>query len=194
MGTILLVVGGIDHFKSVNDKHGHPVGDKVLQKVSHILRECLRDSDVVCRYGGEEFCLILTETGTKGALKTAERIRQTISADRIFGIQVTVSLGVSSLEQAPGNPSEMLSQADKALYEAKNRGRNRVIEYSKAVEDRSESGTGDGDIRETETPGAGAHIPHHVVKALMLALEHGMSPRRSIPAKSATSVWPRPRV
>ncbi len=162
----------IDHFKSVNDNHGHPVGDKVLQKVSHILRDCLRGSDVVCRYGGEEFCLSLTETGMKGAMKTAERIRQTISANPIFGIQVTVSLGVSSLEQAPGNPSELLSQADKALYKAKNGGRNRVIEYSKAIEDRSESGTGDGDARETKTTGANAHIPHHVVKALMLALEH----------------------
>jgi HD-GYP domain-containing protein (c-di-GMP phosphodiesterase class II) len=127
---------------------------------------------VVCRYGGEEFCLLLTETGTKGAMKTAERIRQTISASPIFGIQVTVSLGVSSLEQEPNNPSEMLSQADKALYMAKHSGRNRVIEYSRAVEDSSESGTGDSDVREMESPGADAHIPHHVVKALMLALEH----------------------
>ena len=162
----------IDHFKSVNDNHGHPVGDKVLQKVSHILSDCLRDSDVVCRYGGEEFCLALTETGMKGALKTAERIRQTISANPIFGIQVTVSLGVSSLEHAPGNPSELLNQADKALYKAKNNGRNRVIEYSTAIDDRAESDTGVGDVREKETPGADAHIPHHVVKALMLALEH----------------------
>ena len=92
------VMVDIDHFKSINDNHGHPVGDKVLQKVSSIIRHCLRDSDVLCRYGGEEFCIMLPETGLPGALKTAERIRATLAAKEVLGIAVTISLGVSTLD------------------------------------------------------------------------------------------------
>jgi diguanylate cyclase (GGDEF)-like protein len=166
----------IDHFKTINDNYGHPVGDEVLQKVSHLLHACLRDSDVVCRYGGEEFCLILTETDTPGSLKTAERIRQTIAAETLLGIQVTVSLGVSTLEHAPLNPSELLSQADKALYKAKNSGRDRVIGYSEAIDDLPATDTDGGAGRDSELRTADAHIPHHIVKALVLALEHRDAP------------------
>ncbi len=113
------VMVDIDHFKSINDRYGHPVGDKVLQQVSSLLHDCVRDSDVVCRYGGEEFCILLPETNTQGALITGERIRSTIASKSISGIGVTVSMGVSSLDSEPANPSELLSQADKALYVAK---------------------------------------------------------------------------
>jgi diguanylate cyclase (GGDEF)-like protein/PAS domain S-box-containing protein len=154
----------IDHFKSVNDNYGHQVGDEVLKKVSQVLRNCLRTSDIVCRYGGEEFCLILTETGLEGALFTAERIRETVAANDIDGIDITVSLGVSALDYQPANPSDLLNQADKALYRAKNSGRNRSLGYDPAIDDRSEA---DGEKKITD-----AHIPHHVVKALLLALEH----------------------
>jgi diguanylate cyclase (GGDEF)-like protein/PAS domain S-box-containing protein len=166
------VMVDIDHFKSVNDNHGHPVGDKVLQKVSSLLRAGLRDSDVVCRYGGEEFCLILAETGAPGAHTTAERIRRSVASNPILGIQVTISLGLSALESDPDNPSEMLSQADKALYTAKSSGRNRVVGYTEALEGASEGGTDEDDARAPERNKASLHIPHHVVKALMLALEH----------------------
>ena len=87
----------IDHFKSINDKYGHPVGDKVLQKVSMTLQDGLRDSDVLCRYGGEEFCIILPECGIAGAHQTAERIRSAVADGIHSGVHVTVSLGVSSV-------------------------------------------------------------------------------------------------
>jgi diguanylate cyclase (GGDEF)-like protein/PAS domain S-box-containing protein len=162
----------IDHFKSINDQHGHPVGDKVLQQVSGMLHKCVRDCDVVCRYGGEEFCILLPETNGQGGLATAERIRRTIASKSISGIQVTVSLGVSSLESAPANPSELLSEADKALYEAKRSGRNRVVRYSEEVAHLPEKNPGASANSEADKKGADVHIPHHVVNALMLALEH----------------------
>jgi diguanylate cyclase (GGDEF)-like protein/PAS domain S-box-containing protein len=166
------VMVDIDRFKSINDQHGHPVGDKVLQQVSGILQERVRDCDVVCRYGGEEFCILLPETNTQGGLIAAERIRRAITSKSISGLQVTVSLGVSSLESAPANPSELLSQADKALYEAKRRGRNRVVCHSKEIAHLPEKDSGGLARRESEEKGVNVHIPHHVVNALMLALEH----------------------
>jgi diguanylate cyclase (GGDEF)-like protein/PAS domain S-box-containing protein len=166
------VMVDIDHFKSINDKYGHPVGDKVLQKVSSILRSCMRDSDVVCRYGGEEFCIILPQTDTQGGLVNAERIRRAIAAKSFSGIRVTVSLGVSSFDSMPANPSDLLSQSDKALYAAKRKNRNRVVCYSEEI-----AGLSDKDFAESAsgTPdkkSADVYIPHHVVNALMLALEH----------------------
>jgi diguanylate cyclase (GGDEF)-like protein/PAS domain S-box-containing protein len=162
----------IDHFKSVNDNHGHQVGDEVLQAVSQKLRACLRDSDIACRYGGEEFCLILTETGAQGAHQTAQRLRQAVSAEAIFGINITISLGISSLRHASANPFELLSQADRALYKAKNSGRNRVVDYNKMMKNRPEEDAGENGTGGSEQHSASEHIPHHVVNALMLALEH----------------------
>ena len=166
------VMVDIDHFKSINDKYGHPVGDKVLQKVSSILRSCVRDSDVVCRYGGEEFCIILPETDTQGGLVSAERIRRTIADKSFSGIRVTVSLGVSSLDSKPANPSDLLSQADKALYAAKRKSRNRVVCYSEEIAGLSEKDFAESASGTPDKKGADVYIPHHVVNALMLALEH----------------------
>lgn len=163
---ISCVMIDIDHFKSINDNHGHPVGDKVLQKVSRMIRRCLRDSDVLCRYGGEEFCVILPDTGLQGAMKTAERIRSTIAATKIFGIQLTISLGATAIESDTASPAELLDKADKALYKAKSSGRNRVVAYNASTDylqdDHHEAARDDGR----------RHIPHHVVNALMMALEH----------------------
>jgi diguanylate cyclase (GGDEF)-like protein/PAS domain S-box-containing protein len=166
------VMVDIDYFKSINDQHGHPVGDRVLQQVSTILRDCVRDSDVVCRYGGEEFCILLPETGAQGGLTTAERIRHRIASKSLSGLHVTASLGVSSLESGPANPSELLSQADKALYEAKRRGRNRVVCHSEEIAGLPEKDSGGATGCEADHKGADVHIPHHVVNALILALEH----------------------
>ena len=120
----------IDHFKMVNDSHGHITGDKVLQKVSSIIRNALRGSDLVCRYGGEEFNLLLPETNALDALKTAERIRHAVSKEAILEVPITVSMGLSALEFKAGSPSELLNQSDKALYHAKNTGRNKTVIYN----------------------------------------------------------------
>lgn len=164
--SLTCIMTDIDHFKRVNDRHGHQVGDEVLKQVAAIFRSALRDTDVVCRYGGEEFCLILVETGEDGANHTAERIRQTIAAKSMMDIRVTVSMGVVSLEKATANPSELLGFADKALYRAKNTGRNKVVTYQKEIDEEVDK-TSD-EIKQA----SGTHIPQHVVTALMLALEH----------------------
>ena len=162
----------IDHFKSVNDDHGHQVGDEVLQKVSQKLRAGLRDSDIACRYGGEEFCLILPETNVQGAQGTANRLRHAVSIEPILGIRITISLGVSSLEHTPANPSELTSQADMALYIAKNSGRNKVVEYQAVIDNYIKKDTGEDGTHGSGGQNVDTHIPHHVVNALMLALEH----------------------
>jgi diguanylate cyclase (GGDEF)-like protein/PAS domain S-box-containing protein len=155
----------IDHFKSVNDNHGHPVGDIVLQQVSSILRGGLRASDVICRYGGEEFTLLLPETGVLDALQTAERIRHIVSDTSINGLQVTVSLGISGLEFQSGLPSEMLKQADQALYHAKHSGRNQTVIYFEALTTFPDEKGSEGQNINTWEPQVEQPIAHHVVEA-----------------------------
>lgn len=166
------VMVDIDRFKLINDKYGHPVGDKVLQKVSRTIQDGLRDSDVLCRYGGEEFCITLPECGVAGAQIIAERIRCAVAAETNPGVHVTISLGVSSLVSNPGNPSELLGQADKALYKAKASGRNCVVRYGEVIDGLPENAPEADRSPEPDTIAANVHIPHHVVNALMLALEH----------------------
>ncbi len=120
----------IDHFKLINDSHGHITGDKVLQEVSSIIRNGLRGSDLVCRYGGGEFNLLLPETNALDALKAAERIRHAVSKEAILGVPITISMGLSAIEFKAGSPSELLKQSDQALYHAKNSGRNKTVIYN----------------------------------------------------------------
>ena len=119
----------IDFFKSVNDRYGHATGDQVIKTVADVLKTCTRDTDLVGRYGGEEFCVVLPKLYLDKAAQIAERIRQTIEKKSCSGVKVTVSLGVSSLELNTNKPDELINQADKALYAAKNSGRNRVITW-----------------------------------------------------------------
>ena len=114
----------IDHFKRINDTYGHSVGDEVLREVAQILAKSLRDTDIVARWGGEEFLLVLPETAGDGARLCADRIRLAV-AGAALPIPVTISAGV---HQASPEESltEILSLADKRLYLAKNSGRNRV--------------------------------------------------------------------
>jgi diguanylate cyclase (GGDEF)-like protein len=121
----------VDHFKSVNDTYGHPIGDQVLKGVAQILREKARDTDLVARYGGEEFAVIMPETDGKGALVIAERIREAVG-EKVFPtelgpLQVTISVGIAA---APGNGTakqELIDLADQCLYFAKRNGRNRSV-------------------------------------------------------------------
>lgn len=119
-----IIILDIDHFKAVNDNYGHPVGDKVLQQVSAILTQSLRQSDSLGRWGGEEFLILLPQIHLAAAASVAEKLRIAIySAD--FGLKaaVTISLGVAELREAE-SAGEWITRADRALYLAKDRGRN----------------------------------------------------------------------
>lgn len=119
----------IDFFKTVNDTYGHGAGDTALQQAARVITESVRGSDVVCRYGGEEFLVLAPETGADGARALAEKIRQSFSA-RLFGegapvFPLTLSTGVAQLgDNESGN--DMIARADEALYHAKQTGRDRV--------------------------------------------------------------------
>jgi diguanylate cyclase (GGDEF)-like protein len=121
----------IDLFKSINDKYGHDLGDKVIQNVAGTIQENCRDSDSVFRFGGEEFLILLPKTSMSEAIKLAEKIRSTITnsptlADKLI-IEVTVSAGVSQWDSQETNIESALKRADDALYQAKKQGRDRVI-------------------------------------------------------------------
>jgi diguanylate cyclase (GGDEF)-like protein len=120
----------IDYFKSINDTHGHMVGDAVLTEVARAIVKCTRNSDVVFRYGGEEFVVILTNTRSAGAQLLGQRICDAVGGGRIdvagTQIPVTVSVGVAELAAGDGSV-DLIERADKQLYRAKVRGRNQVV-------------------------------------------------------------------
>lgn len=119
----------LDHFKRLNDTHGHLAGDEVLTGFADDVRRCLRDSDIICRWGGEEFIILLKDTNTSGARRVAEKIRLLAEQHTyVFtgsALQVTVSLGLTELHQGDTLQS-LIARADQALYSAKQSGRNRV--------------------------------------------------------------------
>jgi len=129
-GIVSLISCDIDHFKHVNDTHGHPAGDRVLVLLAGIMRSSLRKSDVIARYGGEEFMILLLDTPKKQAWETAEKLRQHIAAAEIDHggslIRITVSFGVASFGEDGDSIEALLDMADKALYTAKFQGRNQV--------------------------------------------------------------------
>lgn len=121
----------LDHFKQVNDNHGHDVGDHALQQAAKILKGCSRTQDLVARVGGEEFLIICPDTNIKAAAQHAERIRETFEATIIktgdVACKITVSIGVAEQAAATATFTELLKVADQALYLAKKNGRNRVV-------------------------------------------------------------------
>jgi diguanylate cyclase (GGDEF)-like protein/PAS domain S-box-containing protein len=129
-GNLSLVLLDIDHFKAFNDQYGHHTGDQVLKTVVEIVQSVIRDHDLLVRYGGEEFLVVMPNCGRKGGYETAERIRLAVEQDTRSVAQVTVSLGVATCKVDPKiEPAEALlkmltSQADQALYWSKAEGRN----------------------------------------------------------------------
>lgn len=124
----------IDHFKNINDKFGHNTGDAVLKEVSQIISCSLREVDLIARWGGEEFIVILPSTGIEGALIPASRILKSISESRISGLppeeRITISIGIAGIPNPIIDTAEkMIKMADQALYMAKNNGRNRFEVY-----------------------------------------------------------------
>ena len=131
--TMSCVMVDIDHFKSYNDRFGHSVGDRVIRLVASALMKELREVDLLCRYGGEEFCIILPDVGGRQARAIAERLRSSIESNVGRGLRMTESLVVTASLGATGLSPDMqqldplVDSADAALYEAKRTGRNRVV-------------------------------------------------------------------
>ena len=126
-----LMITDIDRFKSVNDAFGHDGGDEVLREFARRLRKNVRGIDLACRFGGEEFVVVMPDTDAAVAETVAERVRAEI-ADKPFviggqSVSITVSVGVSSLKGGPDTAADLLKRADVALYEAKTSGRNKVV-------------------------------------------------------------------
>lgn len=134
-----LMIMDIDKFKNINDTFGHAVGDEVIIEFAKVLHRQKRNSDVLCRFGGEEFVILLPETNCDGAEVVAEKIRKkteslSINIDSNTTLQFTVSLGISSVfADNEENIEEALQRADEALYKAKNNGRNQVVKYRSLV-------------------------------------------------------------
>jgi diguanylate cyclase (GGDEF)-like protein len=128
--ALTVAMADIDHFKAVNDRFSHAVGDEVLRTVARILRENTRGVDVVARYGGEEFCLILVEAAADEAARLCDRLRARIAEYEWSsirpGLSLTVSIGVAGLHEGADAPDALLAAADLRLYAAKHAGRNRV--------------------------------------------------------------------
>lgn len=127
---VALVLLDIDHFKNVNDRHGHAVGDEVLKDLSVVLRKSFRETDIIARYGGEEFVSVLPETSILGAFTAAERVREAVAGHSFRvgrkAIRCTVSGGVCSYPHYAKSRKDLLEKADRALYAAKQQGRNQV--------------------------------------------------------------------
>lgn len=131
---VAVVLVDIDHFKGVNDSFGHPVGDEVLQAVAGRLRSALRNQDVLSRYRGEEFVILLPECCPVMGATIAERLRLLFDKQPVKtqagSVNITVSLGMAIAEPPSNNLDDMLERADQALYRAKQAGRNRVEVYA----------------------------------------------------------------
>jgi diguanylate cyclase (GGDEF)-like protein len=146
-----LVVADVDHFKRVNDTYGHEAGDAVLKAVARVFLDCLRAEDVCARYGGEEIAILLPETSVARARDVAERVRKAIAAKPVKHgertITVTASFGVAGYPESTALRDALFPAADRALYEAKNRGRNQVRVAGEDVPAAGETTAADGGDR-----------------------------------------------
>jgi two-component system, cell cycle response regulator len=135
---LALMLMDLDHFKQVNDTHGHPAGDQVLKDVAGCLRKCVRETDMVARYGGEEFAVLLPKTHLSGALTVAERVRRDVGSLKTGldgGLRITVSVGVAGYPcRSIATAEQMLRAADEALYRAKHEGRNKICLFPPSLE------------------------------------------------------------
>jgi diguanylate cyclase (GGDEF)-like protein len=131
-GRLAIIMIDIDHFKRLNDEFGHLLGDEVLRQVSGVFGQQLRKVDVVCRYGGEEFAILVPQTSGGNAVEVAEKLRRMVEAYRFPGVpvKVTISAGVAEFPTHGRTRDELVAAADAALYGSKEAGRNRVLPAS----------------------------------------------------------------
>jgi two-component system cell cycle response regulator len=131
--SLAALVLDIDYFKAINDTHGHDAGDDVLRDFALRIKRSIRGIDLACRYGGEEFVIVMPETDMAVAAMVAERLRRRIAADPFAiaqgakHIPVTISIGIAGLRGKEDSAAKLLKRADEALYRAKRDGRNRVV-------------------------------------------------------------------
>jgi diguanylate cyclase (GGDEF)-like protein/PAS domain S-box-containing protein len=169
------VMVDIDHFKSINDRYGHAMGDQDLQHVAATLKAAARTSDLVARYGGEEFCMLLPHADLDSAVEAAEKFRRLIEEHACSSISITASLGVSSVSLGAKDCRALMEQADKCLYVAKRGGRNRVVAWDQVpadldltpVERRPGHTASAATPADAETP-----IPFRAVTGLLSALAY----------------------
>lgn len=160
----------VDHFKNVNDTYGHQTGDDVLREVSQVIRQQFAETGLVCRYGGEEFCVVLPGMTISEANTVAEVARKMISDIRLLEpaeLRLTASIGASALRFEATDTQDLINQADICLYHAKRDGRNRVVSYNPSMAVQEE-------VVEEEVENKHAHIdiPYQAVTALVSALSY----------------------
>lgn len=165
--SVSLLMLDLDRFRELNEQHGHDSGDRALSAVAGCLTHGLREGDVACRYGGEEFVLVLATAPFAAALAVAERLRERVAGCGPVAVHagpITCSIGVASFPEHASTPASLLKAADLALYQAKHAGRNQVCGYSRA-----EPAAGGGDLTRLRSglEGAGAEA----VKALVTAID-----------------------
>jgi diguanylate cyclase (GGDEF)-like protein len=134
---LAIMMADVDHFKKINDTHGHPAGDEVLRQMAQLLRQRLRSIDKGVRYGGEELLVVLPETDVAEARQVAERFRRSVEEhvfmvdpeddEPPFPVRLTASVGVAGLPECADGLDRLIEVADRALYDAKRQGRNRVV-------------------------------------------------------------------
>jgi two-component system, cell cycle response regulator len=128
-----ILVLDIDFFKAINDGYGHSAGDDVLKEFSRRLKKAVRGIDLACRFGGEEFVVVMPDTGVAMATMVAERLRKRIATEpfrinqNTRTVQATISVGIAAMRSVEDRPSDIIRRADEALYRAKRQGRNRVV-------------------------------------------------------------------
>ncbi|MBF0507195.1 MAG: GGDEF domain-containing protein [Nitrospirae bacterium] len=129
--TLSVAMIDADHFKNINDTYGHLVGDKALIHIASTLKSGLRECDILVRYGGEEFLVLLPDTSSSQAALPLDRLRRRLAEQKFFAgnaeISLSISIGIATLSALDNNPMDVIERADKALYSAKRSGRNRVV-------------------------------------------------------------------
>ena len=167
---ISYIIMDVDHFKQVNDNHGHKVGDEVLRQTSELLRSTVANLGFVCRYGGEEFSVLLPECDIDQATNLAELLREKIESTSIADLSITASFGVVQIDHTGSSPLESLDYADQALYYCKRAGRNRVSRWDQIPVDVKFRSTESTPIESSPTESQ-SHIPFTAVSVLLAALQ-----------------------